>query len=607
MPNPHLLAFRAVPRCEALEDRITPAVHVRFDYSYDTSGFFNSTERRAALEDVAASMTADIGDSLTAIAPSGANTWQARTWNSATNSQINIHNPVVNADEIVIYVTAGNLGGALGVASGAAYSASGSQAWLDTVRTRGQAGVAAGTDFATWGGLISFNSSANFNFSGAPGASQYDFRSVASHEMLHLFGFGLENASYTRYATSGFFTGPNLVATTGYPVQLQAGENDHFAPNTRYQGLESVMTPSVTVGQVKRIGALERAVLRDIGWGATPSSVVTAPAAPVASGPSFTPSAGSTFVVGGGDGGVGTVTGYGASGQTVFSSVPFGAGFLGGVRVASGDVNGDGVADLIAAAGPGAGPRVVVLDGANGQQIASFFAFDAGFVNGVYVSTADFDRDGHSDIVIAAGFGAGPHVKVFSGRDLGELASFYTFDSRYVGGLDVATGDVNGDGTPDIVVGAIGGAVATFDGATIRPGRVPTRLGADFLAFDFNYNGRISLAVGDLNGDGFGEVIVGTGAGYGPRVAAFDGWNLLNGRTSYVASFYVGDPNGRAGIRVAAADVDGDGRDDLIAGPAAKSDSTLRVYSSRIGFGGSPPPWLTIQNSAWATNGTYVG
>ncbi len=120
MPNPHLLAFRSVPRCEALEDRITPAVHVRFDYSYDTGGFFNSAERRAALQDVAASITADIGDSLTAIAPSGANTWQARTWNSATNSQINIHNPVVNADEIVIYVTAGDLGGALGVASGAA-------------------------------------------------------------------------------------------------------------------------------------------------------------------------------------------------------------------------------------------------------------------------------------------------------------------------------------------------------------------------------------------------------------------------------------------------------------------------------------------------------
>lgn len=604
MPNPISLAFRALPRCEALEDRITPAVHVRFDYTYDTRGYFSAPERRAALEDVAEAITANIGDSLTAIAPGGSNTWQARTWNSATNSQLTIANPVVNADEIVIYITAGNLGGALGVASGAAYSASGSQTWLDNVRTRGQAGASNGTDFSTWGGLISFNSGANFNFFGTPSRTQYDFRTAASHEMLHLFGFGLENASYTRYATTGFFTGPSAMATAGYAVRLQPGENDHFAPNTRYAGLESVMTPSVTAGQVKRIGALERAVLRDIGWGSTPSAVRPAPIAPT---PAISPTA-TTFVVGGGDGNVGTVTGYGIDGRTVFSSVPFGDGFLGGVRVATGDVNGDGVTDVIAAAGPGAGPRVVVLDGADGRQLASFFAFEGAFVNGVQVASADFDRDGYSDILVAAGFGAGPHVKVFSGRDPSiELASFYTFDSRYVGGLDVATGDVNRDGTPDIVVGAIGGAVATFDGWTIRQGRVPTRLTDDFLAFDFDYTGRISLAVGDLNRDGFGEIIVGAGAGNGPRVAAFDGRDLLGGRTSYVASFYAGDPNSRAGVRVAASDVDGDGRDDIIASPAPGSDGTLRIYSSGIGFGGSPPPWLTMQNSAWATNGTYVG
>ncbi len=603
MPNPNSLAFRAVPHCEALEDRITPAVHVRFDYTYDTLGYFNSADRRAALNDVAAAITAKLGDSLTSIAPSGGNTWQARTWNSATDSPLNIDNPTVGADEIVVYITAGNLGGALGIASGGAYSASGSQAWLDCVRNRGQIGVESGTDFATWGGLISFNSHTNFNFRGAPGSSQYDFRSVAAHEMMHIFGFGLENPSYTRYTATGSFTGPNAVATAGYAVRLQAGQTDHFATGTRFQGRESVMTPSVTAGRAKTFGALEYAALRDIGWSAIPSPVVGVPR----SSPSIAPAATTSFVVGGGDGGVGTVTGYGADGQTIFSSIPFGAEFLGGVRVAIGDVNGDGTPDLIAAAGPGGGPRVVVLDGATGQQIASFFAFDPGYVNGTSVATADFNRDGYSDLVVAAGFGAGPHVKVFSGKDFGELASFYTFDPRYVGGLDVATGDVNGDGTPDIVVGAIGGAVATFDGRTIRPGQVPNRLIEDFLAFDFNYTGRISLAVGDLNGDGFGEILVGAGVGNAPRVAAFDGRELLKGRTSFVASFYAGDPDGHAGVRLAAADVDGDGRDDIIAAPTPNSDSQLRIYASRVGFGGSPPPWMTLQNRDWATNGAFVG
>ena len=611
-PNPEAIRanFRAIPHCESLEDRITPAVHVRFDYTFDTQGFFNSAERRAALDEVATAITANIGDSLTAIAPTAGNKWQARAWNSATNSQINVDNLAVGSDELVIFISAGNLsGGALGIASGGAYASSGSQEWLNSVRTRGQAGADGGTDYSTWGGMIAFNTAANFNFSGTPGGTQFDFKSVASHEMMHIFGFGLSNPSYLRYTSTGAFTGPNVVGTTGYAVQLQTGEVDHFAPGTKFQGQEPLMSPSVAAGQVKRLGALDYAALRDIGWSATPTQIVTAPAAPVAAGaPIAAPAAVTNFVVGGGDGGVGTVAGFGAGGQQTFSSVPFGSNFLGGVRVASGDVNGDGVADLILAAGPGGGPRVVILDGTTGREINSFFAFDPAFRNGIYVATADFNKDGFSDIVVAAGFGGGPHVKVFSGKHPNdEMTSFFAFDPRYLGGLDLATGDVNGDGTADLVVGALGGSLATFNGTTIRAGQTPGRLVSDFLAFDLNFNGRISLAVGDLNGDGFAEIIVGAGAGNAPRVAAFHGRDLLKGRTSFVASFYAGDPNSHAGIRVAAADLDGDGREDIIASPITKSDGQLRVYSSKIGFVGSPSPWFTLQNSAWATNGTYVG
>ena len=115
---------------------------------------------------------------------------------------------------------------------------------------------------------IAFNSSTNFNYTGSPSASQYDFKSVAEHEMMHIFGFGLDNHSFTRYTATGFFTGPNVVATTGFPVQMQAGTDpDHFAAGTRYNGQESVMTPAVTAGRVKRFSALDYAALRDIGWG----------------------------------------------------------------------------------------------------------------------------------------------------------------------------------------------------------------------------------------------------------------------------------------------------------------------------------------------------
>ncbi len=610
MPQPQTSAqranFRALPRCELLEDRITPSVTVRFDYTYDTTGFFTSADRRAALSDVANTITANLNDSLAALAPTPQNTWQANTWNSATNSTLNFANFAVGADEVVIFITAGNLGGALGIASGGSYSASGSQDWLDTVRTRGQTGVDSGADFSTWGGLIAFNSAANFSFTGTPSASQYDFKSVASHEMMHIFGFGLENASYTRYTATGAFTGPNVMATAGFAVPLQSGENDHFAPGTTFAGRESIMTPSVRAGQVKTFGALEAAALRDIGWGSAPTATVQVPAPILPAAPATNGIAIAKFVVGGGEGGASTITGYGAQGQTTYSSVAF-DGFLGGVRVASGDVTGDGIDDLVVAAGPGGGPRVIVLDGATGRQVQSFFAFDPGFRGGVNVTVADFDRDGYADIVVGAGFGGGPHVKVFSGRNPGAvLASFYAFDAGYLGGVNLAAGDINGDGTPDLVVGAWGGHIATFDGNALAHGN-PAQLLEQFAAFEASFGGDISVAVGDLNGDGFAEVIVGAATGTAPRIVALDGRSLLNHRTVYAASFYAGDPNGHSGIRVAASDVDGDGRADIIASPGANSDGKVRVYTAAIGFGGSPPPALTVQNSAWAISGTYVG
>jgi hypothetical protein len=55
------------------------------------------------------------------------------------------------------------------------------------------------------------------------------------------------------------------------------------------------------------------------------------------------------------------------------------------VRVAAADVNGDGVADVITAAGPGGGPHVRVFDGQTNAELLSFFAYNPGFTGGVWV------------------------------------------------------------------------------------------------------------------------------------------------------------------------------------------------------------------------------
>src|SRR4029079_17897977 len=155
----------------------------------------------------------------------------------------------------------------------------------------------------------------------------------------------------------------------------------------------------------------------------------------------------------------------------------------------------------------------------------------------------------------------GPRVTVRSGKDGSLLADFFGIeDPNFRGGARAAVGDVNGDGTPDLVVAAGfqgGPRVAVFDGKSLRPGQAPVKLFNDFFAFEQTLRNGVFVACGDLDGDGKAEVIAGGGPGGGPRVTAFSGKGLVTsgGATlTPVANFFGGDPNSRDGIRVAVKD-----------------------------------------------------
>jgi hypothetical protein len=131
-------------------------------------------------------------------------------------------------------------------------------------------------------------------------------------------------------------------------------------------------------------------------------------------------------VLAGEDGGVPDLTLFDRSGNT-HTLTAFDPAFRGGVRYASGDVTGDGADDLVVAAGPGGGPHVKVFDGQTGTVVRSFFAYNPAFGGGIELAVGDVNRDGFDDIITGAGAGGGPHVRVFDGRGGGVLTEFMAF------------------------------------------------------------------------------------------------------------------------------------------------------------------------------------
>jgi hypothetical protein len=248
---------------------------------------------------------------------------------------------------------------------------------------------------------------------------------------------------------------------------------------------------------------------------------------------------------------------FDAAGNMTNSFLAYSAAFLGGVHVAVGDVNGDGVPDIVTGAGFGGAPHVKVFSGVDNSLLYSFFAYGATFPGGVNVAVADVNGDGKADIITGAGPTGGPHVKVFSGADLTELDSFFAYGATFSGGVNVAGGDVNGDGKADIITGAGQGGgphVKVFNGTDLS-------LLASFYAYDATFTGGVNVASADITGDGKADIITGAGEGGGPHVKVFNGADL-----STLASFFAYPVFFGGGVTVAAGDINGDGRPDIIAG-----------------------------------------
>lgn len=277
----------------------------------------------------------------------------------------------------------------------------------------------------------------------------------------------------------------------------------------------------------------------------------------------------------------------GETGQALYSIRPYGS-FTGAIRVATGDLNGDGVPDIITAAGPQAGNlpglKVRVFNGVNGTPFANTLGtgispFTTNYRGGMYVAVGDVNGDSVPDIILGAQStppAGQPWVRTVNGVNGVNFSAWYGAINPYAGsfgGVRVAAGDVNGDGRAEIITSPGSGTpnVRIYNPAAAN---VNVGLLKQFNAYTTNVAGGVFVSAGDLDGDGKAEVITGATANPNGQVRVF------NGNTgAVIRSLTIAGTNGVA--RVALGDINGDGKLDLVVGiTSANAVSKARVYDA---------------------------
>ncbi|MGY3091205.1 hypothetical protein ACVWYF_004271 [Hymenobacter sp. UYAg731] len=222
--------------------------------------------------------------------------------------------------------------------------------------------------------------------------------------------------------------------------------------------------------------------------------------------------------------------------------------------VALGDVNGDGRLD-IAATNTGAGTVSVFLNSASpAGSFSPATTYASGLTAPIGITIGDVNADGRPDLVMGSNMGTGVGVLLASATTLGTFTPALTYASGSTGTVSVALGDVNGDGRTDLVTANSSGATVSVLLGTAGTGSLfatPVTYSSGGIEPNF-------AVLSDINGDGRLDIVVGNnGSG---------SIGVLTGRAAQAGTFapattYSSGGNGPIGLAVA--DLNNDGRRDI--------------------------------------------
>lgn len=262
------------------------AVVIQFDYSHDKLGFFDDPARRELL-DLAADTVVRFVDTLEPIEPRPGSGWSIFPPLPPSGANRFLDDQTIPSDTVMVIVGGNDVLPERTLAETSDAEPiwrSGPPEWKETIHFRGQigAGQVPATDYGPWGGVIQFNADPDdipWYFGRSPDLiepRQFDFVTVAMHELMHVLGFGTAG-SFQALTQSGSdtlqFTGPESLALTAGGTnneQLQLYDSGHWGMDTfglvGRQREKALMGPIVNPGKRRYPTSLDRAALRDIGW-----------------------------------------------------------------------------------------------------------------------------------------------------------------------------------------------------------------------------------------------------------------------------------------------------------------------------------------------------
>jgi len=301
---------------------------------------------------------------------------------------------------------------------------------------------------------------------------------------------------------------------------------------------------------------------------------------------------GAAYLYYGNSTGLSTTAAWTGAGPSTYSNYGYSVG-------SAGDVNGDGYSDIIVgtyAVGGNAGAAYVYYGRSSAPATTASWSSTgaAGSYYGASVAgVGDVNGDGFTDVMVGAP-GTGNYngtAYLYYGRAVGLATTAAWTKSGTVSsllGISVAAaGDINGDGFSDVVIGAAGlpgggvaGAAFVYNGGAAGLGT-----GASWsfttAATNTEYGWSVASA-GDVNGDGYSEIIVGAYGAGSNAGAAYMYYGSPTGVSATASWTVTGAANSYFGGSVASAgDVDGDGYGDVMTGPygAASSAASATLYS----------------------------